>query len=29
MDNQCDKTWIHGSMAFTLVNTVATSNSAE
>ena len=28
VDNQRGKTWFHGSMAFTLVNTVATPNSA-
>ncbi len=28
VDNQRGKTWFHGSMAFTLINTVATPNSA-
>ena len=29
VDNQRGKTWFHGSMAFSLVNTVATPNSAK
>jgi prepilin-type N-terminal cleavage/methylation domain-containing protein/prepilin-type processing-associated H-X9-DG protein len=29
VDNQRGKTWFHGSMAFTMINTVATPNSAK